>query len=87
MLVVDTNAVLTLATPRKLLESIGRRAAKVVDGMRIAQHPELSQGDRLNIAGQLPRELPIGDLLRFRVGKRLDHTQQDITRRVIRQPL
>lgn len=73
ILIVDTDAVLTLSSPREFLEPIGRWAAKVVDGMCVTEHPQFSQSHRLDVAGQLPRELSIEHFLGFSIRERLDH--------------
>jgi hypothetical protein len=87
ILVVDADAVLTLAIAGELPEPVGRRTVKVVDGMRVAEHPQLAQSNRLDVAGQLPRELSIEDPLSFGYGRRPDHGPQSAKRRVMRQPL
>jgi hypothetical protein len=56
-LIVDANAVLSLAVLAQLLKSVRRRISKVVDRVRVTEHPKLAQSDRLDVAGQLAREL------------------------------
>ena len=72
-LVVDPNAVLTGAVSAQSFQSIGRRHAQILQGLRPVEHSQLAQGNLLNVGRQPARPLPLKDLLCFCVLETLDH--------------
>jgi hypothetical protein len=62
-LVIYADAVLAVPRSAQFLESIGGGRSKVVNDLRIVQHPELSQRRPLDIDGQPSGKMTHKDLL------------------------
>jgi hypothetical protein len=70
---VDTNAVLTPAASRQLLQMVARRDAQVRQGFRGVEDFELSTRGALNLRWQPARRLPAKESFRILVGKAPNH--------------
>ena len=60
-LVVDPNAVLTLAVTQEFLETVSRRNIQVCQGIRCIQNPKPDVGPALDVMGQAATLLPMED--------------------------
>ena len=81
-LVIDANAVLTLALAFQCLKSIRRRNSKIVQRRRVVEHAQLATSNRLDVRRQSPRGRSSPDCPRFPVGEICNHARS-ITRSVI----
>jgi hypothetical protein len=74
-LTIDTNAVLSGALAGQLLDSIARRAAKIVQGFGGVQNQQLTMGYPLQLDGPPPHAKPLEDLLGVAIPEALDHSE------------
>ena len=72
-LVVYPDRVLPCAIAFQLFKSIARRREKVLDRLRVVEHPELPQSRLLHFPGETLVELPQIDALGLLGGEGLDH--------------
>ena len=78
-LVVDTDAVLSLAISVKLFEMIARRDPQVVNGLRGVEDQQLAVRNSLKVGAKLADERSLPDEFGLLVPKCLDHLQ-NVTR-------
>jgi hypothetical protein len=72
-LIIDPNAILSLAITVQPLQLVSWRAAQVIKRFRCIQQQKFSQGRTVYVAEDLPGESSIEDLLAFPATKALDH--------------
>ena len=74
ILIVDPNAVLSLAITMEQLQMIRRRDSQILQTSRIVDHNQLAERDTLNGLWELLREDLMIDLFRFRICKAFNHS-------------
>jgi hypothetical protein len=72
---VDADTVLPCPIPFELLQAIYRRDTQVIKCHGPIQHPQLAQGNLLDVVRQLSRTPPVIYLLSFFALERPDHNR------------
>ena len=72
-LIIDADAVLSLAIAAQLFEPVGRRRQEIVEFHRGVQVAQPAKGSSLDVLRQPARECTLKDLFGLFVSERLDH--------------
>ena len=71
-LAIDSDAVLSRPISLQLLESIGRRDPQVFDSLGSVEHPQLPEGDPLNVRPEALHALALEEAFSISVREALD---------------
>jgi hypothetical protein len=74
-LVIDADAVLTLAIAAKLLKPITRRRAQILERLGGVKDDEFAQHDAAKVSRKPPNRLPLEQALGVTIGEAPDHTE------------